>query len=660
MICAVINKKVGENIMSSFDVNHFSFDKGKIDYNGQKKKTFDLKNFDGVSRDELIKKAGGENTSQGKLLSSIFNKYDNGDGILTKEEYQKLQNDLVQFAKDGNLGEREFDRFEENLGTKKNTFKMQDLQSVIGMMTDSTDGVATDEQGNILLTSAAEDGATITSKYSNENNVLTLLSKTVVNGNVKTVSDYSNEKLLKDTVVDNGVTTVTDYVDGDKNKKSKIVETKGNAVTTTLYADDGTTISSKTRVTGAVTEDLDFANNDRVMKKTTIKGNVEEIVEYEYDADGIVFETTHNGDSEKPSQIVRKDKNGTVTDTYTYEYNDDGSYTETETTGTGENAVSVRTAYNNSGNITGQVNVDAEGKPQDYKHKVEPGQTWYNIVRAKYGVTDHKQIMEIVHQLKDLAGIKRSSVSAPKEITLPATITLKNGTSIELKNTGALVNIAGSVDANGRPIGPRITPPKKLAKDQIPPKIAPLAKSERKITIPTSFSKPPAETPDGEFVKITEGEFVGKFYTYHDGRCYIYDDEAARDAYNNSVYIGYKNGKVTIYKLKTYDTDGNTAGIIRYDGTGKLIYRLINDQYPEGAKNSVQFGRQIMYNADGSVDHIIANNQYDEQGRDSEYDSFDANGNWSCSRRIDYGNDGTMQVRYYAAGDRGRMTKIEE
>lgn len=613
--------------MGDYSVNSFSFNKGKIEYKGNKKTTFDLTKFDGVSRDELIQKAGGANTKQGKLLTSIFNKYDNGDGILTAEEFANMRADLVEVAHDGNLGERELDRFNQNnLGVDKNAYTMEELQAVVGMMVKDGDGVTLDPEGNVLVEAPQDGGGTLTSKFAvGDNNVLTILSDTLVNGDT---------------------TTVTEYVDGDKNKKSSVKETRGNSVTTTTYAQNGTDIASKIRVTGTVTEVLDPANGDRVTKKTTDKGSgIKEIIEYAYTEDGVT-ETYRDAEGGKPTKIVIKDAQGNITETIEYTYDGDRR-TALSTVGSGDGAVRTRTIRNN-GKLESWVNVDTEGNVQDATHTVKPGDTWYGIVQAKYGVTDHRTTMEIVHKLKETAGVSRSANTMPAEITLPAEVTLASGTKVALKNTDALVNMTHNV-ANA----PRITPPQALAQADLPQPIEALTAEQQQITIPTYEVKPENA---GKTVAV-EG---GQYYKYDDaGRVIcIYDNESAMNAKNNSVRINYDaQGNVTEYQQNSYDEQGHYTGAIQYNGTGAFKDRWVNDQFDPD--HPEQYGRQTKYNADGSINYIFDNFQYDDQGRYLSYDNFNSDGSWVCSRKLDYGNDGTCQTRFYRASDHGRLTKIE-
>lgn len=629
--------------MGDYSVSNFSFNKGKVEYNREKKKTFDLTKFDGVSKDELIQRAGGTETQQGKLIASIFGKYDgpNGDGILTTEEYQLMQADLVRIAHDGNVGGKELGKFNEHIGADKNAYSMEDLQAVIGMMVDGSDSVTgvVQDGDNLKVTYKPIDGVgTKTSTFSKgDNNALTLLSDSVVNGDT---------------------TTVTEYIGGDKNKKSKITETTGDTVTTTVYADNGTDIQSKTRIRGTVTEELDPANGDRIIRKTTNKGSGGiEIIEYTYNSDGSVTETTHSGDKNKPSKVVVKDAQDNVVSTKTYTYTNDGQSTELEVTGTGDNAQTVRTVRDSNNKITEHTNVVAGENGsytvQDATHEVKPGETWYNIVQAKYGVTDHKTIMQIVHKLKDNAGVRYSSASMPPKLTLPGTIDLGGGNIVNLKNTGALVSIDGVKDPNGRQIGPRITPPQALAKADIPQPIDALTSEQQHITIPTFEVK---QEKAGQYVRQDNGQY---YYYNEDGRVtHIYENENAKNADNNSVYIKYDNqGAVTTYQQNTYDAQGHLTGSIQYDGTGAFTKRWVNDQF--NPEHPEQYRRQTYYNANGSIDQILVKSEYSKNW-DVDYDNFKADGSWWCSRRLDYGNDGACQVRYYDASDRGRMTKIEK
>ena len=604
--------------MSENSVN-FSFNKGQ---------KINLAKFDGVSKEELLNKQGITD-GQKNLLKSIFSKYDNGDGVLSADEFKNLQADLIKLAGDNNLGKRELKKFNKNaLGVDKKAYSMEDLQAVIGMMTDGSDSI----------TNVAKDGEKVKITYKPQDGVGTKTSTFATD-------EKNNLTILEDDVVNNGVTTHIEYLDGDTNKRTIMTETKGNSKTTILYKDDGTSINIKTRVTGAVTEELDFENGDRVKTKTTDKGggNVER-TEYEYSDTGVVEKTYDTANGDNPVSIVTKDKEGNVTKTNDYTYDGDKT-TVVETVGTGDEAVRTKTVKNGN-KLESFVNVDAEGNVLNNTHTVEAGDTWYGIVQAKYGVTDHKTTMEIVHKLKDEAGVAYSANKMPDEITLLAKITLKNGTEVGLKNKDALVNMK-----HGLNTAPRITPPAKLTADKMPHKIDALSKEQQKITIPTFEVKT-------DCANKTVKQDDGRYFQYNTaGRVIrIYADEKAKDAKNNAVTIRYDDhGNVSEYQLNSFDDKGRCIGSIVYDGSGDFSDRWVNDKFDDNGNQ----GRQTKYNADGSVSCVIDNCVCDDQGRNLSYDNFNPDGSWSCSRKLDYGNDGTCQTRYYDATDKGRLTKIE-
>lgn len=604
--------------MSENSVN-FSFNKGQ---------KINLAKFDGVSKEELLNKQGITD-GQKNLLQSIFSKYDNGDGVLSADEFKSLQADLIKLAGDNNLGKRELKKFNKNaLGVDKKAYSMEDLQTVVGMMTDGSDSI----------TNVAKDGEKVKITYKPQDGVGTKTS-TFATG------EKNNLTILEDDVVNNGVTTHIEYLNGDTTKRTIMTETKGNSKTTILYKDDGTSINIKTRVTGAVTEELDFENSDRVKTKTTDKGggNVER-TEYEYSDTGVVEKTYDTANGDKPVSIVTKDKDGNVTKTNAYTYVGDKT-TVVETVGTGDDAVRTKTVKNGN-KLESYVNVDANGNVLNNTHKVEAGDTWYGIVQAKYGVTDHKTTMEIVHKLKDEAGVAYSANKMPDEITLLAKITLKNGTEVGLKNKDALVNMK-----HGLNTAPRITPPANLTAGNIPTGIDPLPEEQKKIEIPTFEVKT-------DCANKTVKQDDGRYFQYNaDGRVKrIYADEKAKDAKNIAVYIEYNdNGNVSEYQLNSFGDKGRWTGAIRYDGSGDFLERWVNDKFDDNGNP----GRQTKYNADGSVNYVIDNCAYDGQGRDLSFDTFHPDGSWWVSRKLDYGNDGTCQTRYYEAKDKGRLTMIE-
>ena len=603
--------------MSENSVN-FRFNKGQ---------KFNLANFDGVSKEELLNKQG-ITEGQKNLLKSIFSKYDNGDGVLSANEFKNLQADLIKLAGDNNLGKRELKKFNKNaLGVDKKAYSMEDLQAVIGMMTDGSDSI----------TNVAKDGENVKITYKPQDGVGTKTSTFATD-------EKNNLTILADDVVNDGVTTHIEYLNGDTNKRTQMTETKDNSVTITLYKEDGTSIDSRTRVTGAVTEVLDFENSDRVLTKNTDKGGGNnETVEYDYNDDGVTETVYDTANGDKPVSIVTKNKDGNVTKTNAYTYDGDKT-TVVETVGTGDDAVRTKTVKNGD-ELENFVNVDADGNVLNNTHTVEDGDTWYGIVQAKYGITDHKTTMEIVHKLKDEAGVAYSANKMPDEITLLAKITLKDGTEVGLKNIDALVDMKHGLDT-----APRITPPAKLTADEMPPKIDPLPAEQQKITIPTFEVKT-------DCANQTVKQDDGRYFQYDaDGRVErIYADEKAKDAKNDAVYISYDdNGNLSSYQLNSFDDVGHLTEEIEYDGSGDFSYCYVKDKFDDNGN----CGRWTYYNADGSVKYIEDNHVYDEQGQPLGYDVFNPDGSWSDSVRYKRGNDGTEQYFRYDAKDKGKITEF--
>ncbi len=80
---------------------------------------------------------------------------------------------------------------------------------------------------------------------------------------------------------------------------------------------------------------------------------------------------------------------------------------------------------------------DKTNENKVYNVKVGDKDTWYGIVQAKYGITDHKQTMEIVHQLKAQNNVDKNATSMPKEINLPETLKMEDGTEVKMQDVDA-------------------------------------------------------------------------------------------------------------------------------------------------------------------------------------------------------------------------------
>ena len=681
---------------------NFSFDKGK---------KLNLDNFDGVSKEHLLKKAGN-NAKQKALIESLFAKYDNGDGILSKAEFSAMQKELAVFAKDGNLGGRELKKFNKNLDADKKAYSMEDLQAVIGNMTDGTDdiaGVNELENGSLqIVRKPNEKGQEVTETFSNENNKLILLSDKVKDSNNDIIS--------------------TVYRNGDRNNIDQQAIIKGDTATVTQFDDDGKTISARIRLKGSVEEVLDFEHNDRVLKKTTDKGNnTYETIEYEYADTGInpsketltkpdgtklvteYFEddvltvTELNAEGKTVGTVKMKGENVLSEEEYTYD--EQGNVTILKTEGEGDDAVRTKTVQDTDGKVTQRVNVDAEGKAVETVHTVQPTDTWYGIVQAKYGVKDHKTTMAIVHELKRANGVKFSQKTMPATINLLPEVKVGNNT-FEMKDVAAEASLIHhapkQIDVSGIP--------KQIEKAAAKPGVAvpakgkPIAEDKKQITFETftpDLSKANQERVKGE---------DGRWYSYDaQGRVTevftkeprdineIFDNKDIKISYNSDGSLEWyqtfdhdaqgnligrtwydKDGKADSYDVFENNANGQPTREIRYkaqtglvkgcwdseyDGEGKRT-KLIQQEFENGKLTTTwvysdydekgNYKYNVRYNSDNTV-YIFDDCKYDENGRDISYNRYTKDGKFDGRWEYRYAQDGSKRELFYDKN--GKLTE---
>lgn len=609
---------------------------GGVDNNGMsfgKDQKINFTNFNGIHKDDF------ENNGVNKTLKdSLFSKYDtNKDGILDKGELASLQGDIETYAKNDKLSKLETKKFFKSLGLENpKELKREDLYKFLSTVQADKDSVAD---------AYTADGATCVEFKPNENNEIkrvvysnepegghkTIADQTVYDDHVSTTM-YKDNKTYKREATETDEVLVVYNSDG---KAEQMVELNKatNEKVTTKYAEDGKTVASKYRENGAVTEHLDPATR-RVTSRVTNKGNgVTETVQFTYNEDGSITETLLNENNQPASSVTKKD--GKELSKSSISTAEDGSTTEISTIGEGDNVQRVKIQKDKDGNVTGKVNIDENGNPVAYKHKVNDGENWYGIVEAKYGVSGYKTVMEIVHQLKRNAGVNRNSTKMPDEIELPPTIKLKNGKEITLKNIDAkfdeINSAAAKMDVSNIKVPENL--PSAYPKDKLP---------AQKITIPAYEVK-----PENAGKKITQPD--GKVFEYNDnGRVEnIYNSEADLKANDSAVWIVYDDsGNISKYQLNNYDANGAFLGAKVYDKDGKLTYFFVNEGIEPETNN---YERQIEYNPDGSVKYLYDNNVYDENGRDVSYDIFIPDGkdgfvldtHWEYK----YSSDGKQQRR---------------
>lgn len=553
---------------------------------GKKLGSVSYEKFNGVSADDF--KNSQLSDIQKRLAEAILGKYDkNGDAILDRGELTALQNDLAIYAKDGELGNREAGRFLKDLNLKG--LKREDIHAVmqyIASDTDSIDNAETKDGVTTVKYKPAKGGVVVEDRLINVDDKQVLQSQTRTNVNEGT---YVTDHFASD-----GKTRTKSefYKDG---KLSMLEEFSGNTTTTTQY--ENGEVASKTRNTGTITEKLDPANNDRVTQRVTNKGS------------GII-------------------------ETVNFTYNDDGTVTETTTT-TGSDPVTVR--KDKDGNV-----IPEEKTQEDYVHTVKAGDTWYGIVQAKYGITDHKQTMEIVHQLKDAAGIKYNEVKIPPTLTLPAKVTLKNGTEIPLGDTNAVVDTK-----HNRPVAPadpvREVTDDVVVKDPNPPVIKPFKKPILRPAPMRDFM-PPQQERNIDWLNFTNKANANKTIKNADGTSTQYDEngrvEYVYDKNGNEIYFVYDRddkGKVTGYT--TSERKGNTKRKIYRDSSGNVLF--YQEQEYDMRGNIV---RTVDREADGNISNAFIDIEYDAAGRETVSIERDSNGKVTGYSEPEYDSEGN-QVR---------------
>ena len=616
--------------MSDYSDNGISFGKNK---------NINFSNFNGIHKDDL-------KAEKGALKDSLFAKYDkNKDNILDETELKFLQNDIQGFAKNEKLSNRETKKFFKSLGLENNkSLKRDDLYNFLSTIQADKDSIAS-------ASTSSESGTTFVEYKPDENNAIKrAVYSNEQDGSHKPVAEqvlYDENHVLTTLYKEDGTIHTFDVRDNmqfltvtNSDGKTKMLQEMNkdtNETVTTEFADDGETIASKYRENGAITEYLD-PNNDRVTMRVTDKGNdVLEKVKYEYNDDGSYKEILLDENDKPVSSVIKKDDKELSKSSITT--SEDGSTTEIVTSGEGENVQRTKVVKDKDGNVTTKVNIDENGNAVAYNHKVNEGENWYGIVQAKYGITDYKTTMEIVHQLKKNANVRRSSSVMPSEIELPPTVKLKNGQEIALKDIDAKFDELNSASA-------------KVDVSQIPddlPQAYPqdkLAEIEKNITIPQEYLE---VKPENAGKTITQSD--GKILEYNeDGKVlYVYNSEADLKANRPTVDLSYG----TDYQINKYNEKGHKIGETYYNSNGNLEFFIVNEGIDPKTGNN---DRAIMYKTNGKVDSLYKY-QYNEDGNLTVCDLFRANDDgqfvFQDHTERKYNNDGTKTrvITYNAEGN---------
>lgn len=566
---------------------------------GKKLGSVSYENFNGIAKSDF------ENSKNKALAESVFSKYDtNNDGILDRSELKAMQDDLAGFAnKKGKLGRRDSKKFMKSVDPNLH-LKREDLKNFLSEIAADTDSVQNAEKN-------ATGGATVTYKPDNSGTV-----KTAVYDKDNNLSSQINE-----------------FADGTG---EEIIFEEGNSQLVTKYkpieGSEDVEVTSYQRINGAVVEDLD-PDNDRVTQRTVDKGNgIKDVTKFEYADTGEITATNLNPDGLPQKVTVTKD--GKTVRTTDYAYDGDNT-TEVRTEGDKRTRI-VTTKSGDASTISERVALDAEGNVLPLEYNVQDGENWYGIVQAKYGVTDHKATMAIIHQLKDTAGIRYNSKTMPDKVTLPPEMTV-GGDTFKLKDIEGKIDEIHSAQS-------RITPPPRKSKSEIPQKYSGTmpAKSVTIPQYPVNKSKADQKVTDDKGVTLqydSEGRVICK-----------YDTPEMLEKDNNSFRLYYNtDGSLNEYQINHYDNDGNFSGAVDYNSKGKLSYFFENQGI---AAETGNYKTQIRYNANGKTLYYFTDNEYDEKDRNTKYNTYNPDGSLDSTWIMKYSNDGTKcrTLKYDAQG----------
>lgn len=566
---------------------------------GKKLGSVSYENFNGIAKSDF------KNSKNKALAESVFSKYDtNNDGILDRSELKAMQDDLAGFAnKKGKLGKRDSKKFMKSVDPNLH-LKREDLKNFLSEIAADTDSVQNAEKN-------ATGGATVTYKPDNSGTV-----KTAVYDKDNNLSSQINE-----------------FADGTG---EEIIFEEGNSQLVTKYkpieGSEDVEVTSYQRINGAVVEDLD-PDNDRVTQRTVDKGNgIKDVTKFEYADTGEITATNLNPDGLPQKVTVTKD--GKTVRTTNYAYDGDNT-TEVRTEGDKRTRI-VTTKSGDASTISERVALDAEGNVLPLEYNVQDGENWYGIVQAKYGVTDHKATMAIIHQLKDAAGIRYNSKTMPDIVTLPPEMTV-GGDTFKLKDIEGKIDEIHSAQS-------RITPPPRKSKSEIPQKYSGTMPA-KSVTIP---QYPVDKSKAGQ--KVTDDKGVTLQYDSEGRVICKYDTPEMLEKDNNSFRLYYNtDGSLNEYQINHYDNDGNFSGAVDYNSKGKLSYFFENQGI---AAETGNYKTQIKYNANGKTHYYISDYEYDEKNRYTKCNTYNPDGSLDSTWIIKYSNDGTKRrtLQYDAQG----------
>ena len=385
-----------------------------------------------------------------KLTESIFKKYDeNQDGVLDVDELNAMKKDLKSVAGlNKKIGDHEANRFlHKNLGLDKD-YNRKDLLEILQFIDADTDDIANAKtKDNVTVISYKPDTkGTRKEETYNNNGPKPRLEKVVTTEKYNskiTTTKYDERGQISDLVIQKG--NITEFYDPKTGKIMRSKEGSGKAFLEYKEYE----------------YNLDDGNGNKFDRVSTVSYSGIKTVS-DKKADGTVFESKYNKDG---NLILETEFNSKGKKSIETKYNQDGTWVKLDfrngrtnkTTGTINNQ-SVNSAENKpvidesaekpeklpkSGTQNLEQNIKTQQNQSvnnDIQYSVDKNNdTWYGIVQAKYGISDHKTTMEIVHQLKSKAGVSRKDKEIPDTIALPSKVTVNNK-EYSLQDINASVN----------------------------------------------------------------------------------------------------------------------------------------------------------------------------------------------------------------------------
>lgn len=587
--------------------------------------------------------------AQNNFNMKMFNYFDkNKDGILDTGELQDIQKAMTRLAKSSKVSGDNNTLDSQEMQTLLNLIQYDsktngkvdrnNLYEFLNTLNNNGDEVESAETSNGETTVVYKNGDIIKHQMIQQDDgtfklgMSQLIQKDDSSGVVTTTS-YDGQRLVDIQESKDGVTSTKN----PHGKLTKIVDSNSGRTTTFDYESDPPTATEKQgQNTGVyllgkdglpdISRPLSISRYDAVTREY-------DVTSYDYSEDGKSVEVYKKGsittygftpegaiDEGHPNKTVTKNTDGnTVTTTFEY--------------GEGDAVKRTKTVTDAGGNIiSGPEEVDENGNPLDKTYSVKSGDTWYSIAQQQYGLTNHADIIEAVHILKDqyeatsgVAGHKKNIGPASVDggnLKLPASITI-GGKVVSLGGTSVAAAPAPAADPATDPVAdPAADPAAMVVDEAITPEITVNA------TIPVLPVQPPVDaaesiTPVEEIPLTVEIPAGNESITPAEAKCpyTLGDGEEITFALHDQI-LPVGDGSAIIVKDNTINylsPDGTSGAMFEMDADGKTVLSIatFNGTYGEEM-------RADLYDANGdstgsAINKDDANYKYDTNGKLTDY-----------------------------------------